>query len=91
MKKLKKYVKVLDNYSPLFSKYQQLLNNDILITDYKSQKEERVDVDYLILILTKIANIWNTAILQWKQSKNVKNIYRIIHENVYVINSLYQK
>ena len=91
MKKLKKYVKVLDNYSPLFSKYQQLLNNDILITDYWSQKEERVDVDYLILILTKIANIWNTAILQWKQSKNVKNIYRIIHENVYVINSLYQK
>ena len=91
MKKLKKYVKVLDNYSSLFSKYQQLLNNDILITDYWSQKEERVDVDYLILILTKIANIWNTAILQWKQSKNVKNIYRIIHENVYVINSLYQK
>ena len=91
MKKLKKYVKVLDNYSPLFSKYQQLLNNDILITDYWSQKEERVDVDYLILILTKLANIWNTAILQWKQSKNVKNIYRIIHENVYVINSLYQK
>ena len=91
MKKLKKYVKVLDNYSPLFSKYQQLLNNDILITDYWSQKEERVDVDYLILILTKIANIWNTAILQRKQSKNVKNIYRIIHENVYVINSLYQK
>ena len=91
MKKLKKYVKVLDNYCPLFSKYQQLLNNDILITDYWSQKEERVDVDYLILILTKIANIWNTAILQWKQSKNVKNIYHIIHENVYVINSLYQK